>query len=363
MGNAPMAVALAPVPVPAKTAPTAEPGALRRVWYQSDVARVSAICVLGACLRFYHISYLSLWSDEAFSRFYYQTGLHFMWTKGLHTESSPPLYYMAIGAWIDCFGSSEAALRSLSAVASTVAIVLVYWLGRELFDRKHAVLAAALFALSGTAIYYAQEARCYALLLIPILTMLIASARYMRGPGRYASLAMYIVAATVGIYIHTTMFLLVAACGLVVFASVLAACGNLWDRRVLGWIGAHLCVGGLVLPAVIGMTDPAQWRQLAWIPAVSFQRVAAVFSNTVAGTLTPAGFPGSILAVAVAAILVVSLWGLPVWRDASSRRAAAVAVAIPGLFTAFVVLTSMMVQPILLSRVFSWTVIQLCLIE
>src|SRR5262249_32757355 len=149
-------------PLPALVA--AEPNLLARaavlprVLYNSDIVRLSAIGMLGGYLRFYHISYLSLWGDEAFSRFYYQTGLHFMWTQDLHSERSPPLYYTAIGAWIHLFGSSEAALRSLSAVASTFATFLIYLLGVELLDRKHAILAAALFALSATEIYYAQEA-------------------------------------------------------------------------------------------------------------------------------------------------------------------------------------------------------------
>jgi mannosyltransferase len=343
---------------------TAEPSllvrsaVLPRVLYNSDIVRLSAIGLLGGYLRFYHISYLSLWSDEAFSRFYYQTGLHFMWTEGLHSESSPPLYYMAIGAWIHLFGSSEAALRSLSAVASTFAIFLVYRLGVELFDRKHAILAAALFALSATQIYYAQEARCYALLLIPILSMLIASARYVRGSDRIASLAIYTLAASVGIYTHTTMFFVVAACGLAVFVCILAEGRELWNRRVIGWIGSHLCVGILALPALIGMIDPIQRRQLTWIPPVSLRQIGAVFSNTVAGTLTPGRFPGGMLAIALVVVLAISIW-----RHRSSRRTLLVAVAIPATYTALIILVSLTVQPILLSRILCWLVIPLCLIE
>jgi len=353
-----MTVGPASVLAPAKVRLLARSAALPRILYNSDIACVSAICVFGGCIRFYHLSYLSLWGDEAFSRFYYQTGLYFMWTAGLHSESSPPLYYMALGAWIHVFGSSEAALRSLSAVASTFAIFLVYRLGVELFDRRHAILAAALFALSATEIYYAQEARCYALLLIPVLAMLIAGARYVRGSGGNASLAAYIVAAIVAIYTHTTMVFAVAACGLVVLAYVLADRRALLDNRVTSWIGAHLWVGLLALPTLIAMMDPLQRQQLTWIPSVSLHQVGAVLSNTVAGTLTPGRFPGGILAVAVVGILAVSIW-----RQMPSRRFLMIAVAIPGAYIALVTFVSLSVQPILLSRIFCWTVIPLCLIE
>src|SRR5258708_34965084 len=79
---------------------------------------LSAITLGGICLRIYNISYLSLWNDEAFSRYYYQTGLQFMWTTGLRNESSPPLYYIALGAWIELFDSSETAMRALSEASS-----------------------------------------------------------------------------------------------------------------------------------------------------------------------------------------------------------------------------------------------------
>src|SRR5215472_972697 len=215
-----------------------------------------AIVLCGASLRFYHLAHLSLWSDEAFSRFYYETGLRFMWTEGLHQESSPPLYYMALGGWIQLFGDSEAALRSLSAVASSLAIPLVYILGKELLDRQHGVIAAALFALSPTAVYYAQEARPYALLLLPILVTLIACARCLRGSARTGSLALYVGGATVSIYTHTTMFLLLAA---------LAIAGAVWGwrfvateqrvRYLLRWIAANAAVAILAVPTVLGITS------------------------------------------------------------------------------------------------------------
>jgi mannosyltransferase len=355
-----MTVAPVPVPVPGpgKMSLLARSAVLPRVLYHSNIVRLSIISVLGGTLRVYHISYLSLWSDEAFSRFYYQSGLHFMWTEGLHIESSPPLYYMALGVWIDCFGSSEAALRSLSAVASIIAIVLVYRLGSWLFDSNHGLLAAALFALSATEIYYAQEARCYAFLLIPVLAMLLACTGYIRGLSRCVSLTAYVVAATVGIYTHTTMFFFVAACGLSVLAYVLAVHGSLWDRRVTDWIGVHLCVGTLVLPAVIGMLDPQQRQQLHWIAPVSLHQMGAIFSNTVAGTLTPGQFPGIALAIAVACVLTISIW-----RDMPPWRTVVVAVAIPGVYTALIIFVSLTVQPILLSRVFCWVGVPLCLIE
>ncbi|HWB51568.1 MAG TPA: glycosyltransferase family 39 protein [Stellaceae bacterium] len=343
------APAAAPDTVAARPAPVLAGSAL---WM------LAAVTLGGAGLRFYHLDHLSLWTDEAFSRFYYQTGLHFMWTEGLRRESSPPLYYMALGGWIGLFGSSEAALRSLSAIASTAAIPLVYGLARELLERRQALVAAALFALSPTAIYYAQEARPYALLLLPVLATLMACARLLRRRGGTANFALYIAGATASLYTHTTMFLFAAACGGAVLAAAWAARPHPSGKFFAAWIASNAVVGLLAAPLLVSMAQPSQLRQLAWIPPLNWHDFGAVISNTVAGTLTPGHFPGALLAMLVVAVLVLSLR-----RDPPPSRMLVVALLIPGLYAALVILVSATLQPILLGRIFSWTVVALCLIE
>src|SRR5580704_7838530 len=136
--------------------------------------------VVGFILRIYNVDYLSLWNDELFTRYYYELGLHYMWTVGLKLESSPPIYYMAIGAWMQIFGFGETAMRSLSVVSSTIAIIIIYFLGRQLWDERRSLLASILLSLSAAQIYYAQEARPYALLLIPSMATLLVCARYLQ---------------------------------------------------------------------------------------------------------------------------------------------------------------------------------------
>ena len=353
-----MPMAVIPTPVPVAPTPLVSRPVPFALQSGSVLCLLCAIVLCGASLRFYHLAHLSLWSDEAFSRFYYQTGLRFMWTEGLGRESSPPLYYMALGGWIQLFGASETALRSLSAVAASLAIPLVYVLGKELFDRSHGLVAAALFALSPTAIYYAQEARSYALLLLPILATLIACARCLRNSAAIGSLALYVGGATASIYAHTTMFFLVAACATAGVAWGWRFLPDQRSRFLLRWAVANAIVAILTCPAIIGMTRPAQLRQLAWIAPLNLHDIGAAISNTMVGTLTPAHLPGAPLAILVAVVLLAS-----VWRNFPAPRAALIALTIPGLYAAVIVIVSATVQPILLGRIFSWTVIALCLVE
>jgi mannosyltransferase len=317
-----------------------------------------SIFISGICLRIHNLSYLSLWNDEAFSRYYFDTGLSFMLTEGLRSESSPPLYYMAIGAWIQLFGWSEAALRSLSVVSSSLAIILVYALGRELFGRRQGLVASALFALSATQIYYAQEARPYALLLIPVALILFACARYLRKPASLLTILLYVGAAILGAYTHVTIALFVASCGLIVMVATWDT-GELFGGSVARrWIAANLCVALLALPMVIGMTQQVGTSGIAWIPPLNLHDIAAAASNTLVGTLTPGHFPGGMLTAILISALAIGLW-----RHYPSRHVILVILAPVGLYAALVLLVTVTLQPIILSRIFSWVGIPLCLIE
>src|SRR5271154_6292549 len=85
-----------------------------------EALALSLIILFCAALRLYHLGAASLWSDEIFSRYYANLfGLHYLLTNGLSRETNPPTYYLLLQGWIALWGSSEAALRSLSALAST----------------------------------------------------------------------------------------------------------------------------------------------------------------------------------------------------------------------------------------------------
>jgi uncharacterized membrane protein len=84
--------------------------------------------------------------------------------NGLGDEGHPPLYFILARWWRDLFGSSEAAIRSLSLVFSLAAIVLLYFVVRDLNGSSAALWSALLMAFSAPQIAYAQEARNYTLL-------------------------------------------------------------------------------------------------------------------------------------------------------------------------------------------------------
>jgi uncharacterized membrane protein len=91
----------------------------------------------------------------------------------------PPLYYIIARFWVQIFGSSITAIRSLSALISLLVFPCIYWLCKELFRVPLSVpfIAIALVAISPIHLVYAQEAREYMLWTV---TILLSSASLLR---------------------------------------------------------------------------------------------------------------------------------------------------------------------------------------
>jgi hypothetical protein len=314
------------------------------------IPAAAAIMVLAAALRMFHIDQPSLWNDELFSRYYAGLfGLEFLFGPGLRLEPTPPLYYLALDGWIRLFGDSAAALRSLSVVASIAAIPLIWKLGREFGDTRRALLGCLLFALSPIAIYFAQEARVYSLLLLPAAGVLLAVARFLR-TGAVGDLAWYVFAATLGLYCHPTFAFLIGASALAVTWFLFRP-----TRRLVGWILANVVVGVFGLPELLAMASGASHGALAYIPALQLRNIASALSALVSGPVTDPIFPGFLLAATLLAALTTALWArLP------ARPEFTVVVVIPTLFVALVLLASLK-QSMMIGRVLLWLSIPLSL--
>src|SRR5436305_5664075 len=145
----------------ADPAPPARPNAARAAALEPWL--IAGAVVLAAAIRFATLASQSYWVDEATT----VQELHMSFGAMLHAvttnESTPPLYYVLAWLWAKAFGTGEAGLRSLSALAGAGVIPVVYLAGRELASRRAGLLAALLAALSPFLIWYSQEARAYML--------------------------------------------------------------------------------------------------------------------------------------------------------------------------------------------------------
>jgi uncharacterized membrane protein len=159
---------------------------------RADLAILAAILLVAGVLRFCHIAGPSLWMDELWSiemsvgrgsmHDHLPTGViqtapwnltdistapdwPKIWTH-LNGYPHPPLYLIALRWWMDLFGTSPLAIRSLSAILSIAAIAVLFDLCRLLRPPRIALLAAAIMSLAIGQLDFAQDARNYPMLIL-----------------------------------------------------------------------------------------------------------------------------------------------------------------------------------------------------
>jgi hypothetical protein len=127
---------------------------------------LAGIVALGAALRLYGLDRQSMWNDELgmITDIAWPT-MRDVFMLGPE-PSLIPGYWMIMYVWTHAFGTSEAAMRLPSALFGIATIPAMFALGRRWYGRCEGLIAAAITAVAWMPLYYSQEARPYALLLL-----------------------------------------------------------------------------------------------------------------------------------------------------------------------------------------------------
>lgn len=128
-------------------------------------------------------------------------------------------YYSAAKIWCSTLGSSEAGLRSLSAVSALVALAMILALGPSFWGlgRRASLVAAVLFTLSPMMLWYAQEARYYAFLQPISLAVCSCYFQFWR-TWRWQWLAIWVIVSVFALMAHPFM----------IFGIVAISCYGMW---------------------------------------------------------------------------------------------------------------------------------------
>jgi uncharacterized membrane protein len=178
-----------------------------------------ACLVLGGFLRFHALDGQSLWNDEleSWRQSNYPT-LNQVLREGSIPDTHPPLFQITLYFVERYLGNSEPMLRLPSAIAGTLAIVAMFWLGRTTFGTPEGLITAFLTAVLWCPIYYSQEARNYSfLILFSILSggfwlMLVQEIKQRTGPSFWLA-AGYVLSALLAGYTHYYGLLLIVLQG------------------------------------------------------------------------------------------------------------------------------------------------------
>jgi mannosyltransferase len=142
-----------------------------------------AILLLAAALRLSTLGLQSFWYDEAFTPVHVlRASLGATLHNVVHTENTPPLWYVLEWALSRVLGTGVVALRLLSALAGIATVAVAWAIGSELAGRRAAIVTATLVAVNPLFVWYSQEARAYALFVFAASLALLCFLRAMHEP-------------------------------------------------------------------------------------------------------------------------------------------------------------------------------------
>jgi mannosyltransferase len=283
-----------------------------------------ALTLLAAAIRLSSLDLQSFWYDEAFTPVHV---LHpSLWAtlrSVVHSENTPPLWYVI--AWADSrvLGTGEIALRLPSALAGIATVPVAWAIGQELAGRRVAVGCAALVAVNPLFVWYSQEARAYGLFVLMGALAMLCFLRVRRAPtGK--RMAIFALAGVLALLTHYfAVFLLIPMVLLLV-----------WDRatrRVALPASAAIALVGLALLPLISAQGGhgTQWIG-RWPLRERLEAIPQYYLTGYSGA--PLGHGIELLvALPILLALALGLWRTRRPRSASvlrMRRAALVSLAI-----------------------------------
>jgi mannosyltransferase len=185
---------------------------LRRSRLILQTLPLAIIVAVAAGLRLWGLDSTSLWYDEVVTMRVARTAGPAALVERLDQidGTRAPLHPLVLQTWLRLFGSSDRAGRSFSALCGLGTVVLIYLLGRAAFDEKTGRWAAWLAAICPPLVYYSQEARMYAwLVLLSCVSWLVFLS--FRSTARPARCLVYWLLLTSLVYSHPLGFFMVAA--------------------------------------------------------------------------------------------------------------------------------------------------------
>ena len=121
-------------------------------------------------LRVIGLDYRPLWWDEGRNVFFanldWQSAANVAVRSG---DVNPPIYRMILSAWMSFVSSSPFTIRLLSVFFGVVTVALIYRLAVDTFNWRVGAITGVLSACAPALIYYSQEAKGYALMILAVV--------------------------------------------------------------------------------------------------------------------------------------------------------------------------------------------------
>ncbi len=258
-------------------APLAVGGAPVRPSRRFDVLVVGAPAALAAALCVIQITGRSLGFDEAATVAIAARHGAALSSAIAHDGGNMSGYYVLLHVLVGLFGNGVLVLRLPSLVGAAAAAGLTSVFALRLFDRRVALAAGILTAVSLPLVFWGQSARSYALLVALGAASFVAFAALLESPRPRTVWVAYVLCTALALY-ASLMAVLVIAAQLVVLA---------WHRRRVRAVGgAVLAIVVCAVPLII-LAARRGSGQLFWVPRPNLAAVKQVLKALTSAGLEP----------------------------------------------------------------------------
>jgi mannosyltransferase len=308
-------------------------------------------------LRVYNLGAESYWQDELIMIRVTTSGIDEIIDQT--AGGRPPLYVILGAIWAEIWGTSESATRSLSAIFSTGAVIVLYILAREWFDERVAIISSLLMALSTFQIHHAQDHRYYALLLLLATVSFLFYFRALNGR-RWRDFILWGICGAAAYYTHSHALFVLIAQGIFFILQ--------WPRYKQGsgrWFVSVIGIGLITLPGLYfqfrnmlavaeEFGEPAV---LTWLPEPTLAAPVLTgarffFNNVTADQFITLGIGAAIFVIGTVGFIASR--GLPTWINTVRHTSAATLQAVNRYRPQVILLACWLVIPILLPFVLSF---------
>jgi mannosyltransferase len=324
---------------------------------RGELLALAALSALALALRTTSLS-RSLFNDEAYSLALSQRSIGEM-VKLFGWEANGTLYSIVLWPLTRLFGDSVELVRLPSVIAGTASVPAIWWCARQFGSRRVAWVAAVLLALNPMAVWYSQEARAYAFVVLAACVAFGALARAAAtdgdtSAGRRGAWIGYVAAMAAMAYCD----LLAAPLALPAQALIARRAG---PRAWRAWLRSLLALAICCVPLLVFASISRSRRNaLYWLPKTDRGLVELALQEFSAGYADVKAV-GWLTLLAGLALVALALWRASGPRLARRRSDIAVA-ATWGLLPAAALLVVSFVEPLFWPRYVIMSIPGLCLL-
>ncbi len=229
----------------------------------------------------------------------------------------PPLYYWTVASVYTAVGASPAAARSVSAAASFLTLLLVFFWGRREFSERIGFAAALGLATSTQFLISSHWIVIDPLLMLFTTAALWAGSELVRGRGGARTVAAFYAALTLALWTKGLIGPVLIGFGLLAYAAVRRSLAPIFRVRPFLGVGVLVLMTGVIAALIWLQSGAADVREWLWV-----NHVQRFIAPTYTGHDQPFYYYLSAVPIAVFPwwIPFVSLFRPSRWRAVAAPR-------------------------------------------